>query len=168
LTPQLPRGKDAPERYVDSFVAAGADLVTVHAEATQHLHRTLQQIRQTGAKVGVSLNPHTPVDVLKYVIEDIDLILVMSVNPGFGGQSFIASALDKIRDLRALSAAAGVNPIIEVDGGVKVDNIRKVAAAGANAFVAGSAVFGTNNYAQVISAMREQLAGVPVGVAQPR
>lgn len=159
---------DAPERYVESFVAAGADLVTVHAEATQHLHRTLQQIRQTGAKVGVSLNPHTPVDVLKYVIEDIDLILVMSVNPGFGGQSFIASALDKIRDLRALSAAAGVNPIIEVDGGVKVDNIRKVAAAGANAFVAGSAVFGANNYAQVISAMREQLAGVPVGVAQPR
>jgi len=159
---------EAPERYVESFVAAGADLVTVHAEATTHLHRTLQQIRQTGAKVGVSLNPHTPVDVLKYVIEDIDLILVMSVNPGFGGQSFIGSALDKIRDLRALSAAAGVNPIIEVDGGVKVDNIRKVAASGANAFVAGSAVFGAGNYAQVISAMREQLAGVPVGVAQPR
>lgn len=159
---------ESPERYVESFVAAGADLVTVHAEATTHLHRTLQQIRQAGAKVGVSLNPHTPVDVLKYVIEDIDLILVMSVNPGFGGQSFIGSALDKIRDLRALAAAAGVNPIIEVDGGVKVDNIRKVAAAGANAFVAGSAVFGASDYAQVISAMREQLAGLPVGVAQPR
>jgi ribulose-phosphate 3-epimerase len=159
---------DAPERYVESFVAAGADLVTVHAEATTHLHRTLQQIRQTGAKVGVSLNPHTPVDVLKYVIEDVDLILVMSVNPGFGGQSFIGSALDKIRDLRALCASAGVNPVIEVDGGVKVDNIRKVAAAGANAFVAGSAVFGATSYAQVISAMREQLVGLSAGVAQPR
>ncbi len=146
-----------PERYVDAFARAGADVITVHAEATTHLHRTLQQIRAAGAQAGVSLNPHSPPDVLEYVLDQVDLVLVMSVNPGFGGQSFIDSSLDKIRRIRTMLDAAGSSARLEVDGGVKPANIRRVAEAGADTFVAGSAVFGADDYAAAISALRAAL-----------
>ena len=128
---------DRPERYIDDFVKAGADLITVHAESTLHLHRVIQQIKAHGIKAGVSLNPATPVDVLKYIINDIDMVLVMSVNPGFGGQKFIPSAVEKIKDVRALSQDVD----IQVDGGITADTIGQCIEAGANIFVAGSYVF---------------------------
>ena len=143
-----------PERYVEEFARAGADIITVHAEACTHLHRTLQQIRATGKRAGVSLNPHTPEDVLRYVLSDLDLVLVMSVNPGFGGQAFIPAALEKIARVRAL---AGARPIdIEVDGGITAENAEAAARAGANVLVAGSAVFkgGSSAYKNNIGAIR--------------
>jgi ribulose-phosphate 3-epimerase len=146
---------DEPIRFVDGFVSAGADILTVHAEAATHLHRTLQAIRGAGALAGVSLNPATPLSVLDYVLDEVDLILIMTVNPGFGGQSFISAMLDKIRALRKM---IGDRPItIEVDGGVKTNNIATVADAGAQAFVAGSAIFGSDDYAATIAAMKGQL-----------
>ncbi|WP_373047061.1 ribulose-phosphate 3-epimerase [Vulgatibacter sp.] len=145
-----------PEKYVEAFVDAGADIVTVHVEASPHLHRTLQQIRKAGAKAAVSLNPSTPVSSIEYVLEDLDMVLVMSVNPGFGGQSFIPSALRKIRALREMAEARGLHDLwIEVDGGIGPQNIAEVAAAGANVFVAGSAVFGKPDYGAVIRQLRE-------------
>ena len=123
---------EKPERYIDDFVKAGADIITVHAESTVHLHRVIQQIKAHGIKAGVSLNPSTPVDVLKYVINDIDMVLIMSVNPGFGGQKFINSAVDKIKDVRVLSKDVD----IQVDGGITADTIGKCIEAGANIFVA--------------------------------
>ncbi|MEQ9104627.1 MAG: ribulose-phosphate 3-epimerase [Rhodothermales bacterium] len=131
-----------PERYVDAFVAAGADYVTVHVEACTHLHRTVQQIRDAGARPGVTLNPATPLHALDEILEDVDLVLVMSVNPGFGGQSYIPSSTDKIRRLRARLDEAGSKARLEVDGGVKPDNVAEVVGAGADVVVAGSAVFG--------------------------
>ena len=149
-----------PERYVEAFAAAGASIVTVHAEACTHLHRVIQQIRATGAKAGVSLNPHTPLDVLDWVLDDLDLVLIMSVNPGFGGQSFIPSALPKIAEVRRRLDERGLDHVeLQVDGGVKVNNIAAVADAGANAFVAGSAIFKSDDYAATIAAMRDNLAG---------
>ncbi len=147
-----------PERYVESFVDAGANVLTVHAEASTHLHRTLQQIRATGAQAGVSLNPHTPIEVLDWVLEDLDLILIMSVNPGFGGQKFIPSALAKIAALRAKLDARGLRVPIEVDGGIGPANVRAVAEAGAEVFVAGSAIFAKPDYRAEIDAMRAALA----------
>jgi ribulose-phosphate 3-epimerase len=152
---------DAPERYIEAFARAGSDIITVHVEATVHLHRTLQLIRSFGKKTGVSLNPATSLSTLDHVLDDIDMVLIMSVNPGFGGQSYIDSATRKIADLRAMCRARGLNTVIEVDGGIKTDNIAQVAAAGANAFVAGSAIYGQKDYAEVIAAMRGQLASVP-------
>jgi ribulose-phosphate 3-epimerase len=152
---------DAPERYIEAFARAGSDIITVHVEATVHLHRTLQLIRSFGKKTGVSLNPATSLSTLDHVLDDIDMVLIMSVNPGFGGQSYIDSATRKIADLRAMCGARGLNTVIEVDGGIKTDNIAQVAAAGANAFVAGSAIYGQKDYAEVIAAMRGQLASVP-------
>jgi ribulose-phosphate 3-epimerase len=141
--------------YIAAFAKAGADIITVHAEAGPHLHRTLQAIRAEGKKAGVAINPATPVSALENVIGDIDLLLVMSVNPGFGGQSFIPNSLAKIRQAAAL---IGNRPIdLEVDGGITADNARDVAAAGANVFVAGSSVYGGNNattYAPRIAAIR--------------
>ncbi|MDR3437746.1 ribulose-phosphate 3-epimerase [Telmatospirillum sp.] len=138
--------------YVPAFIEAGADIVTVHVEATRHLDRSVQLIRSLGVKAGVSLNPATPESVIEYVIDKIDLVLVMSVNPGFGGQSFIPSALDKIARLRRM---IGDRPIeIEVDGGVTAANARDVAAAGADVLVAGSAVFRTDDYRANIAALR--------------
>jgi ribulose-phosphate 3-epimerase len=131
-----------PERYVDAFVAAGADYVTVHVEACTHLHRTVQQIRDAGAHPGVTLNPATPLHTLEEILADVDLVLVMSVNPGFGGQSYIPSSTDKIRRLRARLDTIGSNAYLEVDGGVKPDNVAEVIRAGADVVVAGSAVFG--------------------------
>lgn len=128
---------DKPERYIEDFVKAGADLITVHAESTTHLHRVIQQIKSFGIKAAVSLNPATPVDVLKYIIDELDMILVMSVNPGFGGQKFIESSIQKIKDVRALSK----NIDIQVDGGITDATIGRCIEAGANIFVAGSYVF---------------------------
>lgn len=131
-----------PERYVADFCRAGADLVSVHVEASPHLHRTLQQIRALGKKAGVVLNPHTSEDVIRYVLPEVDLILVMSVNPGFGGQRFIPSALEKLRAIRRMIDESGFAIDLEVDGGVAVGTAKQVASAGARALVAGSAVFG--------------------------
>lgn len=150
-----------PERYVEDFARAGADIITVHVEACQHLHRTLQQIRATGKKAGVSLNPGTPEDVLRYVLELTDLVLVMSVNPGFGGQEFIPAVLPKIQRIRKLIDASGRPIYLEVDGGVKPGTAKQVIQAGADVLVAGSAVFGPKGsgekeYAQAILALREE------------
>jgi len=144
-----------PERYVDEFAKAGADIITVHAEACTHLHRTLQQIRAAGKRAGVSLNPHTSEECLRYVLPQIDLMLVMSVNPGFGGQAFIPEVLPKLERLRAMIDAAGFAIDLEVDGGVKAGTAKQVIAAGADVLVAGSAVFGQADYATAIRALRE-------------
>lgn len=130
-----------PDRYIKDFKAAGADILTVHHEACPHLHRTVQAIKQEGMKAGVSLNPHTPVSVLEDIIHDLDLVLIMSVNPGFGGQSFIENTYKKIGDLRRLIEKTGSEAIIEIDGGVNDKNAEKLVAAGARALVAGSFVF---------------------------
>jgi ribulose-phosphate 3-epimerase len=141
-----------PERYVPDFISAGADIVTVHAEACPHLQRNLAQIRELGARVGVALNPSTPPEVLEYVLDDLDLVLVMSVNPGFGGQAFIPGALTKIRRLRAMLGARAVE--VSVDGGVKVEHVKVLIEHGANVVVAGSAIFGAPDPAHVIARMK--------------
>ncbi len=142
-----------PDRYLQDFRDAGADLITVHAEACTHLHRTLQAIRATGAKVGVSLNPHTSETVLDYVLDQLDLVLVMSVNPGFGGQSLIEAVFPKIERLRARIDALGLPTLIEVDGGVKPSNAARFTAAGANVLVSGSAVYGAPDRSAAIAAL---------------
>ena len=131
-----------PDRYVEDFAKAGADIITVHVEACPHLHRTIQAIRATGARAGVTLNPATPLSTLEEILPYVDLVLIMSVNPGFGGQSYIPSSTDKIRRLRAMLDAIGSKAHLEVDGGVKVGNIAEVTSAGADVIIAGSAVFG--------------------------
>jgi ribulose-phosphate 3-epimerase len=141
-----------PERSIGDFVAAGADMVTVHAEASPHLQRVLVQVRELGARAGVALNPATPPSVLEYVLDDLDLVLVMSVNPGFGGQKFIPTAYPKIRQVRTM---LGQRPVeVSVDGGVKVEHVRPLAAHGASTVVAGSAIFGAPDPAAVVRAMR--------------
>ena len=147
-----------PDLYIPDFAKAGADIITVHQEAVPHLHRTVQLIKSLGKKAGVSLNPATPVETLDVILDELDLVLIMSVNPGFGGQSFIPSALDKIRALRQRITERGLSTELEVDGGVKIDNIREVVAAGADVLVAGSAVFNTEDYAATITALRESAA----------
>ena len=147
-----------PDLYIADFAKAGADIITVHQEAVPHLHRTVQLIKSLGKKAGVSLNPATPVETLDIILDELDLVLIMSVNPGFGGQSFIPSALDKIRALRQRITERGLSTELEVDGGVKIDNIREVVAAGADVLVAGSAVFNTENYAATMTALRENAA----------
>jgi len=146
-----------PEKFVEDFAEAGADIITIHAEACTHLHSTLAKIRSLGVKAGVSLNPHTPPEILDYILEDLDLILVMSVNPGFGGQKFIPASLDKIRKVEAKLIERGIRSSVdlEVDGGVKATNAGEVAAAGANAIVAGSAVFNTDDYGLAMRSIRE-------------
>ncbi|MBL7830140.1 MAG: ribulose-phosphate 3-epimerase [Saprospiraceae bacterium] len=134
-----------PEKYLEAFRKAGADILTVHYEACTHLHRTIQQIKQTCAKAGVAINPHTPVDVLQDVITDLDMVLVMSVNPGFGGQSFIENTYNKIKKTKSLILSTGSNAIIEVDGGVGLNNIEKLVECGADVLVAGNAVFKSEN-----------------------
>jgi ribulose-phosphate 3-epimerase len=144
-----------PERYIDEFARAGADIITVHAEACTHLHRTLQQIRATGKRAGVSLNPHTPEDSLRYVLDGVDLVLVMSVNPGFGGQAFIPAVLPKIERLRDMIDKSGRAIDLEVDGGIKPGTAKQVLAAGADVLVAGNAVFNQSDYAAAIRALRD-------------
>ncbi|KAL0355541.1 UNVERIFIED_CONTAM: Ribulose-phosphate 3-epimerase, chloroplastic [Sesamum radiatum] len=154
-----------PEQRVPDFIKAGADIVSVHCEqsSTIHLHRTVNQIKSLGAKAGVVLNPATPLSTIEYVLDVVDLVLIMSVNPGFGGQSFIESQVKKISDLRRMCAEKGVNPWIEVDGGVGPKNAYKVIEAGANALVAGSAVFGAPDYAEAIKGIKTSKR--PVAVA---
>jgi len=145
-----------PEKYVADFAKAGADLITVHAEhnASPHLHRTLGQIRELGKQAGVVLNPATPLELIEYVLELCDIVLIMSVNPGFGGQSFIPGIVPKIQKLRQMCDERGLDPWIEVDGGLKPDNTWQVLEAGANAIVAGSAVFNAPDYATAIEGVR--------------
>jgi ribulose-phosphate 3-epimerase len=143
-----------PERWVAAYAKAGADVIGVHVEACANLHRTVQQIRELGKHPCVVLNPATPPEAIEWVLEDVDQVLVMSVNPGFGGQQFIPSALRKIQQLRRMIDERGLEVDIEVDGGVKVDNVAAVCAAGANVIVSGSGVFGTKDYAQTIAELR--------------
>jgi ribulose-phosphate 3-epimerase len=151
------------DRIVPDFAKAGASIISFHPEASEHVDRTLSLIRDCGCKAGLVFNPATPLHYLDHVMDRLDLILIMSVNPGFGGQSFIPTALDKVRLVRERIAATGRDIWLEVDGGVKVDNIAAVAKAGADTFVAGSAIFGTPDYPATIAKMRAQLAGIPVG-----
>ena len=148
------------DALVESFAAAGADLVSFHPEASQHVDRTLQLIKASGCQAGLAFNPASSLEVLEYVLDKLDLVLIMSVNPGFGGQGFIDSALAKIARARALIAASGRDIRLEVDGGIKVQNIAAAAAAGADTFVAGSAIFGCADYQAVIEAMRYELMRV--------
>ena len=145
---------EEPEKYAEEFKKAGADILTVHIEACRHLHRNLQQIRSLGMKAGVALNPHTPVESVFDLLDEIDLVCVMSVNPGFGGQKFIPLALQKIRALRKRIAAAGVSTLIEIDGGVTLDNAASIVEAGADVLVAGSSVFGAIDPRGVIRSMK--------------
>jgi ribulose-phosphate 3-epimerase len=147
-----------PDLYIHEFAAAGADIITVHQEAVPHLHRTVQLIKSLGRKAGVSINPATPVASLDVILDELDLVLVMSVNPGFGGQAFIPSALVKLRNLRRSITQRGLATELEVDGGVKLDNIADVVAAGADVLVAGSAVFGADDYAATIGTLRDNAA----------
>jgi ribulose-phosphate 3-epimerase len=149
---------EAPERLLADFARAGATYLTVHAEACPHLHRTVQHIRELGMRPGVALNPATPLEVLTYLLPDLDLVLIMSVNPGFGGQHFIPFALDKVADLRRRLDACGSAAELEVDGGIKPENCRDVARAGATILVAGSAVFGAPDPRGAVLKMREALA----------
>jgi len=146
------------DALAQGFAKAGATSITFHPDATRHVDRSLQAIRDAGCKAGLVFNPATPLDVLRYVMDKVDLVLLMSVNPGFGGQSFLPSALTKLREARALIDASGRDIRLEIDGGVKVDNIRRIADAGADTFVAGSAIFGQPDYKAVIDAMRAELA----------
>ena len=148
------------DRIIPDFAKAGANIISFHPEASEHIDRTLQLIRDQGFKAGLVFNPATPLDYLDHVMDKLDLILIMSVNPGFGGQSFIPQALKKIAAVRQMIDASGHEIMLEVDGGVKVDNIAEVAKAGADTFVAGSAIFGKPDYKAVIDAMRQQLASV--------
>lgn len=148
------------DRVIGDFIEAGASYITFHPEASEHIDRSLQLIKQGGCKAGLVFNPATPLDALKYVLDKVDMVLLMSVNPGFGGQSFIPGTLDKLREARELIDASGLPIRLQVDGGVNVNNIKTIAQAGADTFVAGSAIFNAPDYGQVISAMRAQLAGV--------
>ena len=145
------------DRIIPDFAKAGASYITFHPEASRHIDRSLALIRDEGCKAGLVFNPATPLSVLEHVLDKIDMVLIMSVNPGFGGQKFIASALDKLREARALIDASGREIRLEIDGGVKVENIGEIAAAGADTFVAGSAIFGSNDYAATIAAMKEEI-----------
>ncbi|KIL44842.1 ribulose-phosphate 3-epimerase [Jeotgalibacillus soli] len=145
---------EEPDRFIESFAKAGADILSVHVEATKHLHRTIQLIKSYGVKAGVVLNPHTPVDAVKQVLQDLDLVLVMTVNPGFGGQSFIESTLPKIKELHRMKEINGFSYEIEVDGGVNDQTARQCVEAGANVLVAGSAIFDKTDRAAAIKLIR--------------
>ena len=148
------------DRIIPDFARAGASYITFHPEASEHVDRSLQLIRDNGCKSGLVFNPATPLDILSHVIDKVDMVLLMSVNPGFGGQSFIPSVLDKLRQARKIIDDSGNDIRLEIDGGVKVDNIREIAVAGADTFVAGSAIFGSDDYQTTIDAMRNELANV--------
>jgi ribulose-phosphate 3-epimerase len=148
-----------PERYIADFKAVGADILTVHAEACTHLHRTIQAIKAEGMKAGVALNPHTPLSAIEEVLEDVDLILIMSVNPGFGGQQFIENTYSKLERLKAMLASVNNNPAIEVDGGVNATNAPKLKASGATALVAGNFVFSSSNPKETIQELKLSVNG---------
>ena len=151
------------DRIIPDFAAAGASFITFHPEGSEHVHRSLHLIKSHGCKAGLVFNPATPLSYLDYVMDQLDVILLMSVNPGFGGQSFIPGTLDKLRQVRRLIDDSGRDIRLEVDGGVKVDNIGAIAAAGADMFVAGSAIFGHSDYQEIIEAMRRELNGIKHG-----
>jgi len=146
------------DRIIGDFAAAGATYITFHPEASEHVDRSLQLVRESGCKSGLVLNPATPLDCLQYVMDKLDMVLLMSVNPGFGGQRFIPAVLVKLRAARRLIEDSGLPIRLEIDGGVKVENIGEIAAAGADTFVAGSAIFGADDYAQTITRMRDEIA----------
>jgi ribulose-phosphate 3-epimerase len=145
---------ERPERYIKAFSDAGADYIAVHQEACTHLHRTIQLIREQGAKTGVALNPATPVESLQWILDDLDFVLIMSVNPGFGGQQFIPSALDKVAQLRTTIRERGLSTLIQIDGGVNAGTISRISSAGVDVFVAGSAIFGSDDYGRTISELK--------------
>lgn len=146
---------DEPARYIKEFAQAGADIITIHQESTNHLHRAIMAVKKCGCKVGVSLNPATPISVLEYILEDLDMVLIMSVNPGFGGQSFIQSSLKKIRDLKNMIIEKNLNVEIQVDGGVNKNIIGEIVEAGADILVAGSAIFGKSDIKSAVYELRE-------------
>lgn len=148
---------EKPDLMIEEFVKAGADLVSVHAEACTHLNRTVNLIRELGAKPGVALNPATPLSAIEWVLEDLDFVLIMSVNPGFGGQKFIANSLDKIRALKQIITDQGLSTLIQIDGGVNPNTIKEIADAGVDSFVAGSAIFGSPDYAETIRDFRSKI-----------
>jgi len=143
-----------PDQYLEDFARAGSTLITVQVEACVHVHRTIQAIKALDVKAGVALNPATPLSTIEWILEDVDLVLIMSVNPGFGGQKFIPQALQKIRDLKAMIRAKNLNVLIEVDGGINQETIQSAADAGADVFVAGSAIFGSSDYGETIGKLR--------------
>jgi len=147
-----------PDRYIDAFADAGADILTVHTETINHLHRTLQYIRDKNVRAGISLNPATPLNVLEYVMDVLDMVLIMSVNPGFGGQKFIPGVIPKIRQLKEMIDKRGLKTEIEVDGGIGPETIHQVSSAGADVFVAGSAIFYSDDYEKTIQLMRQRMA----------
>jgi len=147
-----------PELYIEAFASSGSDVITVHVEATHHLHRTLTRIKELGIKAGVSLNPATPLVQIEPILNDVDILLIMSVNPGFGGQKFINSVLPKIKTAREIVSYLSPHVLIEVDGGVTLDNIRAVAEAGADIFVAGASIFGSRDYRRTIGEMKSILS----------
>jgi ribulose-phosphate 3-epimerase len=146
-----------PEKYIEDFAAAGADIITVHAEATPHLQRAVARIRELGKKAGVSLNPSTSLSAVEWVLSDVDMVLLMTVNPGFGGQAFLPSMTGKIELLRSQLARTSLPVDIQVDGGIKADNVAEVVRAGANVIVSGSGIFGTKDYAKTIARMKENI-----------
>jgi len=148
-----------PDAYIPDFVKAGADYISVHAEAGAHLNRTIQLIKECGAKAGAALNPSTPLESIEWVLEYLDFVLIMSVNPGFGGQAFIPNALDKIRTLRKMIDDNGYSTIIQIDGGVNRNTIKEISDAGTDSFVAGSAIYGSSDYEETISAFKAALNG---------
>jgi len=156
------------DAYIREFADAGADYLTVHVEACPHLHRTVQSIKERGVKAGVTLNPATPLVSVETILPDADLLLIMSVNPGFGGQSFIPSSLEKIAQARAMIARVRSRALLEVDGGVKVDNAAQIVGAGADVLVSGSAIFSSKDYGATIQAMRQGKTGRPAGAASAR
>jgi ribulose-phosphate 3-epimerase len=145
---------ESPEKYIKDFSDAGADYIAVHQEACTHLHRTIQLIREQGVKPGVALNPATPVESLQWILADLDFVLIMSVNPGFGGQQFIPSALDKVTQLRTIIRERKLSTLIQIDGGVNAGTISRISAAGVDVFVAGSAIFGSDDYTRTISELK--------------
>jgi len=150
---------EAPDLYLEDFARAGSTLITVQVEACVHLHRTIHAVKALGVKAGVALNPSTPLSTIEWVLEDVDMVLVMSVNPGFGGQKFIPQALQKIRDLKPMIRAKNPDVLIEVDGGINQETIRSVAEAGADVFVAGSAIFGSSDYGKTVGKFRSLIEG---------
>ncbi|OQY00464.1 MAG: ribulose-phosphate 3-epimerase [Desulfobacteraceae bacterium 4572_130] len=151
---------EKPDHIIPEFINAGADFISVHAETCTHLHRTIQLIKNSNVKAGVALNPATSIESIKWIINDIDFLVVMSVNPGFGGQKFIKSSLEKIKNLKSLINKKGSKAIIQVDGGVGMSTIKTIAQAGAQSFVAGSAIFNTSNYKETISALKQKIIGM--------
>ncbi|MEW9077711.1 ribulose-phosphate 3-epimerase [Terrisporobacter glycolicus] len=144
-----------PDNYIKDFVDAGSDLIVVHVEACRHLHRTIQNIKSYNVKAGVALNPATPIETIKHVLQDVDMVLIMTVNPGFGGQSFIESVIEKIKELKQIIDEKNLNVDIQVDGGIKPSNINQVVEAGANVIVAGSAIFNSENIEETVKLMRK-------------